>query len=209
MPIFMAARKQKNPVLDVKLRVDKLYINKQLFTTETLHLLPAHLQPEALFTKEVDGKVFFYTKNSPFSNHYPSTFQSGGFQYSCAEQFYMAKKAEAFDDVGSAQAIRSTTEPHRIKSIGSQVKGYDLKIWRSRQQDVMKEALRLKFQQNPDLKAKLLATRKAILVEAAPKDLFWGGGISIHDEAKLADPVVPGKNILGKLLMQVREELLT
>lgn len=207
MPIFMAARKHKDPQIDAKLRVDKLYINNQLFTTDTIHQLPVFLRPEALFTKNIEGKIFFYSKNSPFSNLHPAPFESKGRHYTCVEQYFMVKKAEEFDDLGTVQALSKANDPYKYKALGAQVKGFDPQAWRMKEQTVMKEALLMKFQQNEHLKRKLLETKLMPLVEANPRDKFWGAGIAIHDEVKLAQGTYPGRNSLGKLLMQVREEL--
>ncbi len=61
----------------------------------------------------------------------------------------------------------------------------------------MKMLLRRKFDGSSDLKAALLATGDAELVEwIASKEGFWGSGIAGD----------PGKNTLGKLLMELRDE---
>jgi hypothetical protein len=60
----------------------------------------------------------------------------------------------------------------------------------------MEVTLRLKFTQHTDLKALLLGTGDAELVEDSPKDFFWGIG---------ADG--SGRNELGKALERVRDEL--
>ena len=52
-------------------------------------------------------------------------------------------------------------------------------------------ALRAKFS-DPDLRLRLLDTKDSRLEEASPTDMYWG---------------YKGKNRLGVLLMQVREEL--
>ena len=208
MPIFIEARKHKNPKMDVKLRVDKLYINKQLFTVDTLHLLPDFLKPESIYTRECNNKIFFFTKNSPLSNMYPAPFVSDGKAYTCVEQYLMEKKAQHFGDALAAEAIMKTPDPFKQKYLGSQVKGYNHKVWGAKAQDIMKAALHKKFEQNPLLKTKLLSTRNKELVEANPKDTFWGAGISIHDQDKLEKGSYPGKNTLGKLMMEVRNELL-
>jgi len=57
------------------------------------------------------------------------------------------------------------------------------------------------------LKEKLLATDDKILVEVNPRDNIWGIGMDednpdIYDETKWR-----GLNLLGKVLMEVRDEL--
>ena len=59
----------------------------------------------------------------------------------------------------------------------------------------MHQALRMKFSQNPDIAKELLATGDAIIIEHTRNDDYWADG---GDGS--------GKNKLGLLLMQVREE---
>ncbi len=68
--------------------------------------------------------------------------------------------------------------------------------WESAKEKVMLDALRAKFTQHADLKATLLGTGDAVLVEHTEKDSYWGDG---GDGS--------GKNRLGRLLMQLRDEL--
>ena len=68
--------------------------------------------------------------------------------------------------------------------------------WEDVKIDIMRQVLKSKFTQNPELKAKLIATGDAELIEGNKhRDFFWG--------------VCNGKgqNHLGKLLMEVRAEL--
>lgn len=60
----------------------------------------------------------------------------------------------------------------------------------------MLDALRAKFGQHPELRALLLATGSAELVEHTAIDTYWADG---GDGS--------GKNMLGVLLMRVRDEL--
>lgn len=60
----------------------------------------------------------------------------------------------------------------------------------------MRMVLTLKFWQNAGCRAKLFATGKLFLVEASPFDGFWGAGEDGN-----------GKNVLGWLLVEVREKL--
>lgn len=68
--------------------------------------------------------------------------------------------------------------------------------WEEVKDEVMLQALRMKFSQNPKIAKELLATGDAILIEHTRNDDYWADG---GDGS--------GKNKLGLLLMQVREEL--
>ena len=62
---------------------------------------------------------------------------------------------------------------------------------------VMETGLRAKFDQNPDLRQKLIDTFPAMLVEGNTwGDVFWG--VDLHTRK--------GENHLGKLLMKLRDE---
>jgi ribA/ribD-fused uncharacterized protein len=68
--------------------------------------------------------------------------------------------------------------------------------WEAVKVDVMRRAVRAKFTQHTELRAILLETADAILVEHTARDAFWGDG---GDGS--------GRNVLGQILMEVREEL--
>jgi len=69
--------------------------------------------------------------------------------------------------------------------------------WEVVKEDVMRDALRAKFDQHPKLKALLLSTGDAELIEHTRNDRYWADG---------GDGT--GKNRLGILLMELRAELL-
>ena len=68
--------------------------------------------------------------------------------------------------------------------------------WESVKVGIMREAVRAKFSQHDDVRAILLATGDATLVEHTENDSYWGDG---GDGS--------GKNMLGKILMEVRTQL--
>lgn len=71
--------------------------------------------------------------------------------------------------------------------------------WESVKDDVMLYWVREKFYRSPQLQERLIRTAPAHLLETNTwGDLYWG-----------VDPAGNGKNRLGGILMQVRDELLT
>ena len=60
--------------------------------------------------------------------------------------------------------------------------------------------------QNYDLMDLLLDTKDAILAEASPQDKIWGIGLEENDPNSKDPESWRGQNLLGKILMQLREE---
>lgn len=66
----------------------------------------------------------------------------------------------------------------------------------------------LKFEQNKELKQKLMDTGESVLVEASPRDKIWGIGLG-EKKAKLTARSKEGwgLNLLGVALMKARNEM--
>ena len=64
------------------------------------------------------------------------------------------------------------------------------------------------FSQNPDLQSNLFETYPKTLVEASPVDHIWGIGLSAYDNEARTKETWKGLNLLGKILTEVRDELL-
>ena len=121
--------------------------------------------------------------------------------YSCAVHF----EGLTFSNTEAAfQAAKTLDMEEREKFVGlspliAKRKGRRVKLrsdWEAVKIEVMREVLRCKFSQNPELKAKLIATGDSELIEGNNwNDRFWG--------------VCRGKgqNHLGRLLMELRAEL--
>ena len=154
--------------------------------------------------------VFFWKdheENGWLSNWYPSPFVLDDFRYDHVEQYLMAQKARLFHDAENYTAILKTDSPKVCKELGRKVANYDGVVWEQRRGEVLKTALRAKFTQNEDLKQALLATGNSILAEASPRDGIYGIRLTAEDAASLAPEKWPGQNLLGKALMEIREEL--
>ena len=146
-------------------------------------------------------------ENGYLSNWYPCSFKYGRYTYSSAEQFMMAQKAALFRDYGVFFKILDTDDQSTIKKLGKQVSNYDDAVWSQLRGPMMRRGLRAKFQQNPDLMKKLLATGNMVLAECAPRDKIWGIGFAVDDDRIQNPQEWRGQNLLGSVLMEVRSDL--
>jgi ribA/ribD-fused uncharacterized protein len=142
---------------------------------------------------EVDPILFYGHRHAFYgwlSNFYASPFEVEGKTYATVEHYFQAAKASNdFDH----ERIRNAEDPHTAKRLGRKV--IIRKDWEEIKEDVMLFALSQKFMQHPKLAEWLLETGDAVLHENSPTDPDWGW-------LKGA-----GKDLLGKLLMQVRATL--
>ena len=134
-------------------------------------------------------------------------FTLDGVAYASAEQWMMAAKARLFDDAATLAAMLATDDPAVVKKLGRAVRGFDEARWRAVCSDLVTRGNIAKFGQNPALKAFLLGTADAVLVEASPFDDVWGIGLGAADESA-TDPLRwEGESLLGFALMRAREQL--
>ena len=143
-----------------------------------------------------------------FSQWYMSEFTHSNIKYNCTEQFMMAKKAELFFDTINYKKIMNSTDPVKMRKLGRKVKNYDNAIWEEHSYKIVLQANLCKFVQDKYLRDILLATKDKILVEASPYDKIWGVGLSAKNPKILNENTWNGKNLLGKVLMNVRTRLM-
>jgi hypothetical protein len=155
--------------------------------------------------KVTDTHIFFLKEW--LSNFKYCTILSGGNKFSNTEQLFMYHKAVFFEDDEIAEKILATPVPYEAKALGRLVKGYNDEDWNKVRYDVMYQANLLKYTQNEDLKKKLLETGDKILVEVNPRDNIWGIGMDENNPDILDESKWNGQNLLGKVLMDVRNKL--
>lgn len=125
------------------------------------------------------------------SNFYPATVTYEGMTYLSSEAAYQAAKCTDPAD----RKVFQTLTPGKAKRLGQQVQLR--KDWDQIKISVMTEILENKFQ-NPTLKAKLIETGNATLIEGNIwHDTFWGVDLNTGK----------GQNHLGILLMDLRTKL--
>ena len=143
-----------------------------------------------------------------FSNWYPAEFTYAGRLYSSVEQYMMFQKVILFREYELADKIMNSSNPSEIKKLGrSNIQDFDSILWDRVSYTIVKRGVRAKFQQNSELLSILLGTGDCLLAEAAPLDRKWGIGIDISDERCYDTKEWNGRNLLGRILMEVRDEL--
>lgn len=153
--------------------------------------------------------VFFWKvdeENGWLSNWYQSKFVIDDFEYLHVEQYMMSRKAKLFHDSAAYTAILRATDPHECKKLGKGVKPFDPSLWDIKKYEIVKKGNRAKYEQNPALKQKLLDTGNAVLAEASPRDRIWGIALDAAAAARKDPSVWPGQNLLGRILMELRDE---
>jgi len=197
-----------NKQMSAKINGDKLIINSNTYTIDTLHRLPSFLQPHSLATRDLGKYLFFYGKECVFSNFYPSNFTVNNVPYSSCEQYYQHCKALNFSDMDCATEIMKTKSAGRCKTLGNNANDYNEEKWLETAYEVMKRGVYEKFKQNPYLCEMLLQTKDKILVEAAKNDIIWGIGMELTNSNLLSNSEEWGSNWMGLILCQVRDRLM-
>ena len=161
---------------------------------------------------ETIDSIYFYSEFElfgAFSNFSTAYFtDKDGLRYNCSEQYLMLQKCLLFDQNNTEllRKITNSKSPAAIKLYGRQVKNFDENIWSQHKYKIMLQGLRYKFNQNPISEEMLLYTGNKIIYEASKRDAIWGIGYNIY-EALRTNKENYGKNLLGKALMELRDEI--
>lgn len=142
--------------------------------------------------------VNFYSVSDEFgqfSNFAPFPIVVDGERWPTSEHYFQAQK---FEDKAYRQKILKARTPMVAAQLGRDRKQKLRRDWESAKVSVMRAAVLAKFTQNEELRELLLSTGDARIVEHTENDDYWGDG----GDGK-------GKNILGRILMEVREQLRT
>jgi ribA/ribD-fused uncharacterized protein len=145
-----------------------------------------------------------------FSNYFEAPIEYEGKMYDSTEHAFHAAK---FADSWYQEVIRNAPTPGASKELGGQragqwtkqevkdlikqskSKGVKLRPdWEEVKDQIMYDLVQIKFDTHPELKELLLSTGSRPICEASPYDDYWGIGKK-----------GTGKNMLGKILMAVRD----
>ncbi len=140
--------------------------------------------------------INFYHLDKPycfFSNFARYEIELNGKTWATSEHYFQAQK---FVGTVHEEEVRQAKSPREAADLGRDRTKPLRKDWEAVKDGVMREALYAKFTQHPDLMRQLLETGDAVLVEHTQNDRYWGDG---GDGS--------GKNMLGKLLMELRDRI--
>jgi ribA/ribD-fused uncharacterized protein len=141
--------------------------------------------------------IYFYNVSDEygcFSNFAPYPIELDGKRWPTSEHYFQAQK---FEDSGHREGIRREKSPMIAARMGRDRKKKLRSDWESVKVAVMRKAVHAKFAQHEEIRSILETTGDAIIVERTANDDYWGDG---GDGS--------GKNMLGKILMEVREAIL-
>ncbi len=141
--------------------------------------------------------IYFYSTTDEFgcfSNFSRHGFELDGDFWKTSEHYFQAQKFEGLAE--HYNAIRDAKRPNDAARMGRSRKRPLRKDWESVKDDVMRRAVLQKFTIHEDIRELLLSTEGEELVEDATHDYYWGCG---KDGS--------GKNMLGRILMEVRDQL--
>ena len=140
--------------------------------------------------------IYFYSTRGDygcFSNFSYHGFELNGEYWPTTEHYFQAQK---FPNTPHCDQIRQVKTPKEAANMGRDRKRPLRPDWEQVKDDIMRNAVLCKFETHADIREILLATDDEKIVENAPGDYYWGCG---KDGS--------GKNMLGQILMEVREIL--
>ena len=168
--------------------------------------------------------LYFYgqdRKYGEFSNFYPCAFQlcarevfneeinskmiDKTITVSSSEQAIMYMKAVLMNDSESALLIENANSPSESKRLGRNVTPFDDDKWKVWREDIAVYVLTKKFSSSEHLLSVLKNTHGQDIAEASANDRIWGIGIGIKQA--MGGVKWRGKNILGRALVTVRDNL--
>jgi ribA/ribD-fused uncharacterized protein len=164
-------------------------------------------------------KYLFFWGNQPskdgtitkscLSQWWEADFVVSGVLYRSTEHWMMAEKARLFNDEKTLTRILAAHSPAEAKKLGREIRSFLPEVWEAHKVEIVKTGNLHKFEQHKALAKFLLSTNDRVLVEASPVDTIWGIGLAADSEDAGNPERWQGSNLLGFVLMEVRDQLRT
>ncbi len=141
--------------------------------------------------------IYFYKIGDDygcFSNFAHYGFELDGKIWMTSEHYFQAQK---FSGTKYEEIIRLLDNPMQAAEMGRDRRLPLRKDWEEVKDEIMRKAVYAKFSQNNEIRDILIGTFPDNIIEKTSNDYYWGCGKDFS-----------GKNMLGKILMEVRSTLI-
>ena len=191
----------KSRGIDVKLRGLLLTIDRIRYTYADINHLPHNLSMENVKLIKVSDGYAFQSHHAFFSNMFPCQIKYEGNTYMSSEHLYTAQMAIHNDRPDLLEDIIAASDGYEAKKFTRRIKIKD--TWDDKKIKIMKLIIALKFDQNPNLRDRLLSLQ-GFLYEATKGDLF-SCGMVLSQVNNISKDKIPGQNVLGDILCEYRD----
>ncbi len=172
---------------------------------------PGHVEGENMcdyYEKQENIRPYGGYKD-PLSNHFHCEFMHNGIPVKSSEHAFGHDKAMANGDTDLANRILEAKDAREAKSLMNCITCID--SWDEERGVKIMETINMeKFEQVEVCRKALLETEGKTIAEAVPseRDRFWGTGIDKVATENTMPSKWPGKNGMGKILMNVRDRII-
>ena len=140
--------------------------------------------------------LFYSTREQTygcFSNFSPHGFTLDDIWWPTSEHYFQAQK---FIGTPYFDRLCRASSPKQVAELGRR-RDFPLRPdWNQVKDDIMRKAVLRKFETHVDIRAILLDTGNEEIIENTTHDYYWGCGTEGN-----------GRNMLGQILMEVRQDL--
>lgn len=144
------------------------------------------------------SKIQFCQASDPqygfLSNMYPASMMFDGILWLSAEHCYQAQKFKHNREI--FQEIKEASSGDEARRLAKKYKDERNPNWNGIKEELLFIIMKEKFTNSPDMREKLRQTGSVYLEKSVPDDPFWG-----------VLPDGTGQNMMGKMLMDIRQEL--
>ena len=177
-----------------------LILDDMKYTYNEIDNLPAGIDMESAKMIELEDGIAFQSHYAFLSSMYMVEIDIDGTPIHCAEQAYWLKIARLAGDKRAEKRVRDANNGYEAKRAGHSIKM--TREIEQQKEDIMADVQDQKYEQNPELKSKLMVT-EGNLYEAT-LDKFFSCGLLLWQKSKIGTAEQTGLNRLGLKLMDLR-----
>ncbi len=153
--------------------------------------------------------IAFKSFENVLSNFYQCEIPWSGETFQSVEHAYQWTKAVELEKEELAQKIKDAKHAGAAKAISRKgISREESESWEGRSEEVMKELLRIKVERCTQFRDTLIQSGTKILAEATGNTL-WATGLDVSTTSITKPEYWPGMNMLGMMLMELRDSLIT